>query len=95
MNREEFYQTIKKSVGKYLPLGFQKMPVQIYETDQAGQKSALLTLEAGRSMPVMSLERYLKSMECGQPPEQTMIQIGIDYAKRLMRERKKSQACRG
>lgn len=92
MNRADFYQSVRGTVGNYLPLGFQKMPVLIHETEQAGQKTALLTLESGRAMPVMSLEGYLRSVEQGERPEQTMIRIGVDYTKHLVRERKKSQA---
>lgn len=95
MNRADFYQSVRDTVGNYLPLGFQKMSVLIHETEQAGQKTAFLTLEGRQAMPVMSLERYLRSVEQGERPEQTMIRIGVDYTKHLVRERKKSQICGG
>lgn len=68
------------------------MPVLIHELEQGGQKTALMTLQANRRMPVMSLEKYLKNMEQGEQPEQTMIRIGVDYTKHLSRERKASRA---
>lgn len=44
-------------------------------------------------MPVMSLERYLKSVEQGECPEQAVIRIGVDYTKHLSRERKTGRTC--
>lgn len=93
MNRLEFYASVKDSVRNYLPLRFKQFPVLIHEMDYAGQKTALMTLQCERRMPVISLERYLKSIEQGEPPEQTMIRIGVDYTKHLARERKTSRAC--
>ena len=93
MNRVDFYSNVKDSVRNYLPLGFKQFPVLIHEINHAGQKTALMTLQGERRMPVMSLERYLQSMEQGEKPEQTMIRIGVDYTKHLSRERKASRAC--
>lgn len=93
MNRLDFYASVKDTVRNYLPLGFKQFPVLIQEINHAGQKTALMTLQSERRMPVMSLERYLKSMEQGERPEQTMIRIGVDYTKHLSRERKASRAC--
>lgn len=92
MNRSDFYASVKDSVRNYLPLGFKQFPVRIYELNLSGQRTALMTLQGERRMPVMSLERYLKSMERGEQPEQTMIRIGVDYTKHLSRERKASRA---
>lgn len=93
MNRSDFYESVKDSVKDYLPVGFKQMPVLIHELEQGGQKTALMTLQANRRMPVMSLEKYLKNMEQGERLEQTMIRIGVDYTKHLARERKMSRAC--
>lgn len=93
MNRLDFYERVRDSVRNYLPMGFRQMPVLIHETEQAGQTTALMTLQGSRKMPVMSLEKYLKNMEQGEKPEQTMIRIGVDYTKHLSRERKTSRAC--
>ena len=93
MNRADFYSNVKDSVRNYLPMGFKQMPVLIHELEQAGQKTALMTLQGNGRMPVMSLEKYLKNMEQGEKPEQTMIRIGVDYTKHLSRERKASRAC--
>ena len=93
MNRLEFYASVKNTVRNYLPLGFKQFPVLIHEMDYAGQKTALMTLQGEKRMPVMSLERYLKSVEHGEQPEQIMIRIGVDYTKHLSRERKASHAC--
>lgn len=93
MNRLEFYASVKNTVRNYLPLGFKQFPVLIHEMDYAGQKTALMTLQGEKRMPVMSLERYLKSVEHGEQPEQIMIRIGVDYTKHLSRERKASRAC--
>lgn len=93
MKRFDFYERVRDSVRNYLPMGFRQMPVLIYETDQAGQKTAQMTLQGNGRMPVMSLEKYLKSVEQGERLEQTMIRIGVDYTKHLSRERKASRAC--
>lgn len=93
MKRLDFYERVKDSVRNYLPMGFRQMPVLIHETEQAGQKTALMTLQGNGRMPVMSLEKYLKSVEQGERPEQTMIRIGVDYTKHLSRERKASRVC--
>ncbi len=92
MNRVDFYSNVKDSVRNYLPLGFKQFPVLIHEINHAGQKTALMTLQGERRMPVMSLEKYPKNMEQGEKPEQTMIRIGVDYTKHLSRERKTSRA---
>ncbi len=92
MNRSDFYESVKDSVRNYLPLGFKQFPVLIQEFNHAGQKTALMTLKGEKRMPVMSLEKYLKNMEQGERPEQTMIRIGVDYTKHLSRERKASRA---
>lgn len=92
VERLEFYSNVKDTVRNYLPLGFKQFPVLIQEIDHAGQKTALMTLQGEKRMPVMSLEQYLKSMEQGEKPEQTMIRIGVDYTKHLSRERKASRA---
>ena len=93
MDRRKFYEYVRSSVRNYLPMGFQKMPVLIYETELSGQKTALFTLKNEKAMPVMSLERYLQSVEQGENIEQTMIRIGVDYTKHLSRERKMSRTC--
>lgn len=93
MDRTDFYACVKESVGNYLPMGFRQMPVLIRETEQGGQKTARMTLQGAGSMPVISLEKYLKSVEQGEQLEQTMIRIGVDYAKHLARERRASRSC--
>lgn len=93
MNRLDFYERVRDSVRNYLPMGFRQMPVLIHETEKAGQTTALMTLQGNRKMPVMSLEKYLESMEQGEKPEQALIRIGVDYTKHLARERKVSRTC--
>lgn len=93
MNRADFYESVKDSVRNYLPMGFRQLPVVIRETEQGGQKTALMTLQGAGRMPVMSLERYLKSVEQGERPEQAVIRIGVDYTKHLSRERKTGRTC--
>ena len=93
MERAEFYECVRSSVRHYLPLGFQKLPVLIHETELAGQKTALFTLKNERAMPVLSLERYCKKIEAGENPEQMVMQLAVDYAKQLFRERKTSRIC--
>lgn len=93
MRRAEFYKCVKDSVRNYLPFGFRQMPVLIQEYEQAGQKTALMTLQGNGRMPMLSLERYLQSVEQGEKPEQTMIRIGVDYSKHLAKEHKASRTC--
>lgn len=93
MNRADFYSNVKDSVRNYLPLGFKQFPVLIHETELAGQKTVLFTLENERTMPVLSLERYFKKIEAGENPEQMVMQLAVDYARQLFRERKTSRTC--
>lgn len=93
MERFEFYECVRRSVRNFLPIGFQKLPILIHETELAGQKTALFTLKSEKDMPILSLERYLKSIEAGEQPEQVMIRIGVDYTKHLSKEQKVSRAC--
>ena len=93
MERAEFYERVKDSVGNYLPMGFKQMPVLICETGQPGRETALMTLKSGKRMPVMSLEKYLKSVEQGERTEQAVIRIGVDYSRHLSKERGEDRTC--
>lgn len=89
MKRLDFYNAVRYGIKSYLPMGYKDYEIHIQEKRIAGEKIATFTLQradAGK-MPVVELDEYFERIQAGADPQQTIIDLAVDYTRQGVRYR--------
>lgn len=85
MNRIVFYDLVAKSIDRYLPEKYKKMPMMIKEEEILGVKTAFLAVKDknGDYIAPLNMEPYLRKMQDGTWIQQVIKEMAEDYVKQI------------
>ena len=93
MNRIIFYKAVRSEIRDFLPIEYKEAALVIHEAEIMGRKTAVfaLEIEGAAKMPLLNMEPYLKQVGDGGNIQQTMIEMAVDYAKQIAKQRNLKQ----
>lgn len=93
MNRITFYEAVRSGIRDFLPMGCKEAAIVIHEAEIMGRKTAVfaLEIEGAAKMPLLNMEPYLEQVSNGGNIHQTMIEMAVDYAKQIAKQRNLKQ----